>query len=78
MAGTDTISVPNPKKPDELVPYGEQPFRYEVELMLTDGEWLVDNFGEVGTLDGVAARGRPDRAPAPTDGGASPSGGDRE
>jgi hypothetical protein len=53
VAGTDTVSVPDPKKPDEQVPYGEQPFRYEVDLILTDGKWLVDNFGGVNTLDGV-------------------------
>ena len=72
VAGTDSISVPNPNKPDELVPYSEQTFRYEVDLVRTQGEWLVDNFGPVGTLD----------APAPEDLPTAPyavrAGGDRE
>ena len=61
VAGRDSISVPNPKKPDELLPYSDQPFRYEVELVFTKGKWLVDNFGVVGTLDGAAPRRPPDR-----------------
>ena len=51
VAGTDTVSVPNPKKPEELLPYSQQTFRFEVVLVLTKGEWLVDNYGAVGTLD---------------------------
>ena len=46
------------------MPYGEQPFRYEVDLIRTEGEWLVDNFGEVGTLDGVPAPEAVPTAPA--------------
>ncbi len=72
VAGRDSISVPNPKKPEELLPYSEQPFRYEVELVLTKGEWLVDNFGVVGTLDGELPEDVPTEAPSsekPSQGG---------
>jgi hypothetical protein len=51
VAGTDTVSLPNPKKPDELLPYSQQTFRFEVALVLTKGKWLVDSYGPVGTLD---------------------------
>jgi Mce-associated membrane protein len=79
VAGTDTVSVPDPKKPEEQVPYGEQPFRYEVDLILTDGEWLVDNFGEVNTLDGVPPEDVPSAPPTtPDDGATTPGGGDEE
>ncbi len=64
VAGRDSISVPNPKKPEELLPYSEQPFRYEVELVLTKGEWRVDNFGVVGTLDGELPEDVPTEAPS--------------
>ena len=72
VAGRDSISVPDPKNPDELLPYSDQPFRYEVDLVLTEGEWLVDNFGVVGTLDGQVPEDRPTEAPSseqPTQGG---------
>ena len=77
VAGLDSISVPNPKNPDETVPYSDQTFRYEVDLVLTQGDWLVDDFGPVGTLDGP----RPDDLPteAPTTGPPSaPGGGEQE
>jgi Mce-associated membrane protein len=76
VAGRDSISVPNPKKPDELVPYSDQPFRYEIDLVLTEGEWLVDNFGVVGTLDGDLPEDAPTEAP--TSEQSSPGGGDQE
>ena len=72
VAGRDSISIPNPEKPEELVPYSDQPFRYEVDLVLTEGEWLVDNFGPVGTLDGQLPEDLPTEAPTseqPTQGG---------
>lgn len=79
VAGRDSISVPNPKKPKEQLPYGEQTFRYEVDLVLTGGEWRVDNFGPVGTLDGEAPQDAPTQPEQSPTGGASPSrgGGDR-
>ncbi len=64
VAGRDSISAPNPKAPDELLPYSDQPFRYEVDLVLTKGTWLVDNFGPVGTLDGQLPEGLPTEAPS--------------
>jgi len=67
VAGTDRISVPDPENPDELLPYNEQTFRFEVDLVLTQGEWLVDNFGPVGTLDA------PDPADLPTEGLTEPT-----
>jgi hypothetical protein len=68
VAGTDQASVPDPKKPGELLPYGEGAFRYEVDLIRTDGEWLVDNFGNVGTLDGVPPEAVPTAPPTPSGG----------
>jgi hypothetical protein len=53
VAGTNTFAQPNPKKPDEVLPYREVTFRFEVALVHTQGKWLVDNYGEVGTLDGA-------------------------
>ena len=76
VAGRDSISIPNPDKPEELVPYSDQPFRYEVDLVLTEGEWLVDNFGPVGTLDGQLPEDLPTEAP--TSEQPSPGGGDGE
>lgn len=63
VAGRDSISIPDSKNPDQLLPYSDQPFRYEVDLVLTDGEWLVDNFGVVGTLDGQLPEDTPTEAP---------------
>ena len=51
VAGTDRVAIPDPDEPEQLLPYSEQTFRYEVDLVLTQGEWLVDDFGPVGTLD---------------------------
>jgi hypothetical protein len=51
VAGADRVSIPDPEKPTQLLPYAEQPFRYEVDLVLTQGEWLVDAFGPVGSID---------------------------
>lgn len=78
VAGRDSISVPNPKKPEELLPYSDQPFRYEVELVLTRGEWLVDNFGVVGTLDGEVPEDPSTEAPGSGRPSQSPSGGERK
>lgn len=63
VAGVITTSIPNPKKPKEQVPLGDQPFRYELDLILTKGEWRIDNFGNVGTLDGQVPEGQPTTPP---------------
>ena len=76
VAGRDSISVPHPRKPEQLLPYSEQPFRYEVDLVLTEGEWLVDNFGVVGTLDGELPDDVPTEAPSSEE--PSQGGGDQE
>jgi hypothetical protein len=83
VAGVITTAVPDPKKPDELQPLGDQPFRYEVDLIYTQGEWLVDNFGAVGTLDGEVPEGQPTTQPTqpssqPTGGGTKKGGGDQK
>jgi Mce-associated membrane protein len=82
VAGTDTVSTPNPKKPDELLPYSQQTFRFEVVLVLTQGKWLVDNYGPVGTLDdptGERLEQLPTEAPtAPNRKNRQGDGGDRE
>ncbi len=76
VAGLDSISVPDPKNPDKQVPYSDQTFRYEVELVLTQGDWLVDDFGPVGTLDAEAPQGVPTEPP--TSGSPSEPGGGEE
>lgn len=73
VAGTNTFAQPNPKKPEEVLPYDQVPFRFEVALVLTQGKWLVDNYGQAGTLDGEA----PSPAPtSPTSGNGQGDGGD--
>lgn len=81
VAGVATTSVPDPKRPQRLVPVGEEPFRFEVALVRTGGEWLVDEHGPVGTLDQPepelpteAPTGSPDASPTAPDQGSSPSG----
>ena len=76
VAGRDSISVPHPRKPEQLLPYSEQPFRYEVDLVLSEGEWLVDNFGVVGSLDGELPEDVPTEAPGSDE--PSRGGGDQE
>lgn len=79
VAGVITTAVPDPKKPNELQPLGDQSFRYEVDLIYTQGKWLVDNFGAVGTLDGEVPEGQPTQpSTQPTDGGTKKGGGDQE
>jgi Mce-associated membrane protein len=76
VAGTNTFAAPNPKKPEETLAYDEQTFRFEVELLWTQGNWLVDNYGPVGTLDeptGEELEQLPTEAPTPTP--TSPNGG---
>jgi Mce-associated membrane protein len=68
VAGTNTFAAPNPKKPDEILPYDEQTFRFEVLLVRTQGKWLVDLYGAVGTLDestGEQLEQLPTEAPSP-------------
>ena len=78
VAGRDSISVPDPKNPDELVPYSDQTFRYEVALVLTKGEWLVDDFGPVNTLDGAPPEGLPTEEPTGTPSQGDQDGGEQE
>jgi Mce-associated membrane protein len=75
VAGRDSISVPNPEKPSEQLPYGDQTFRYEVDLVHTGGEWLVDDFGPVGTLDGEVPEGTPTQPSASPTEDTTPRGG---
>jgi Mce-associated membrane protein len=84
VAGTNTFAQPNPQKPEEVLPYDEVTFRFEVALVHTRGEWLVDNYGQVGTLDDPTA-GEPEQLPtepttqpsgSPTSGGGQGDGGD--
>jgi Mce-associated membrane protein len=81
VAGTNTFALPDEKKPEELLPYSEQPFRFEVDLVWTQGEWLIDNFGPVGTLDAATpeqlpSQPTPSTPPGPTDTTAPGDGGD--
>jgi Mce-associated membrane protein len=70
VAVVETYSVADPEKGDRQVPYDEQAVRYEVELVLTGGEWLVDAFGPLGALDAD-----PDALPSPAPTSAPPSSG---
>lgn len=71
VAGTQQFAIPNPKKPEQLVPIQQGTFRFEVALVRTDGEWLVDDYGPAGTLDGPSPEEleQPTEAPseAPSD-----------
>jgi hypothetical protein len=77
VAGTNTFAQPNPQKPDEMLPFDEVTFRFEVALVHTQGKWLVDNYGQVGTLDDPTA-GDPEQLPteAPSQPSSSPTGPD--
>lgn len=77
VAGVISTSIPDPEKPQELTPLGDQPFRFQVDLIRTQGEWLVDNFGAVGTLDGQAPQGEQPTAPPTGAPSGSPSGSPR-
>ncbi len=39
-----TDSYPDPESPDQRVELGEDPERWEVQLVTSDGEWLVDDY----------------------------------
>ena len=66
VAGTFTDSYPD--QPGELQPQEPVPFRIQVTLVKTDGEWLVDDFTPVTGAEPVSAAElvrRPRRRPAP-------------
>lgn len=70
VAGTQQFAIPNPKKPEQLVPIQQGTFRFEVALVRTDGEWLVDDYGPAGTIDGPSSEEleQPTAPPAETPG----------
>ncbi len=42
-----TDSYPDPKAPEKRVDLPEDPERWQVELVLSDGEWLVDDYSVI-------------------------------
>lgn len=66
VAGTFTNSYPDPDNSDERIDAGVAQFRWEVSLVKTEGEWLVDNF--------VQVTGEPEQTPALPGAEPTPSG----
>lgn len=66
VAGTFTNSYPDPDDSDERIDAGVAQFRWEVSLVKTEGEWLVDNF--------VQVTGEPEQTPALPGAEPTPSG----
>ncbi len=57
-----TDSYPDPEAPDQRVELGEDPERWEVELVTSDGEWLVDDYVVISETPGT--EGDPEDLPS--------------